>query len=123
MYDNLDLAHAPSTIDLFDQIDMRVGTVIACDPFPEARKPAYKLTINFGPLGVKQSSAQLTAYYTPEELIGKQVVAVVNFPPRRIAGFQSEVLVLGVPGEGVVRQGSVVLLRPEREVEPGARVF
>ncbi len=119
----LDLAQEPTTIDTFDLIDMRVGRVIACEPFPPARKPSYKLTLDFGPLGVKRSIAQLTAYYAPEELVGKLVVAVVNFPPRRIAGFQSEALVLGVPGEGIRREGTVVLLQPEREVEPGARVF
>lgn len=113
----------PTTIEVFDQIDMRVGRVTACETFPEARKPSYKLTIDFGPLGTKRSSAQLTAYYTPEELVGRLIVAVINFPPRKIAGFPSEVLVLGVPGEGITRRGTVVLLHPEREVEPGARVF
>jgi tRNA-binding protein len=112
-----------TTIDVFDLVDIRVGRVVACDPFPEARKPAFKLTIDFGPLGIKRSSAQLTMFYSPEELIGRLVVAVVNFPPRKIAGFKSEVLVLGLPGEGIARQGSVVLLQPERPVELGARVF
>jgi tRNA-binding protein len=84
---------------------------------------SYKLTIDFGPLGLRRSSAQLTAFYAPEALLGRLVVAVVNFPPRKIAGFSSEVLVLGVPGEGVARQGTVVLLAPEREVDLGARVF
>jgi tRNA-binding protein len=112
-----------TTIDVFDRIDMRVGRVVACEPFPEARKPSYKLTIDFGPLGIKKSSAQLTVHYSPGELVGRLVIAVVNFPPRRIAGFQSEVLVLGVPGEGVARQGSVVLLKPDLDVAPGARVF
>ncbi len=111
------------TIDLFDRVDMRVGRVLACEAFPQARKPSYKLTIDFGPLGIKQSSAQLTAHYTPDELVGRLVIAVVNFPPRKIAGFPSEVLVLGVPGAGVKREGTVVLLQPERDVEPGARVF
>ena len=119
----LDLAPGQVTIDTFDEIDIRAGRVISCEPFPEARKPSYKLTIDFGPLGVKRSSAQLTQFYTPEELVGSTVVAVVNFPPRRIAGFPSEVLVLGLPGEGIVRQGSVVLIRPDHEVEPGARLF
>ena len=112
-----------TTIDVFDRIDIRVGRVVACEQFPEARKPAYKLTIDFGPLGIKRSSAQLTAYYAPDDLLGKLVLAVVNFPPRKIAGFKSEVLVLGLPGEGMVREGSVVLIRAERPVELGARVF
>jgi tRNA-binding protein len=116
-------ASEQTTIDTFDLVDIRVGKVTACDPFPEARKPAYQLTIDFGPLGIRRSSAQLTAHYTPEELVGKLVLAVVNFPPRKIAGFKSEVLVLGVPGEGIARQGTVVLLQPERPVELGARVF
>jgi tRNA-binding protein len=121
--DNLDQAGETTTIDVFDRIDMRVGRVIACEPFPEARKPSYKLTVDFGPLGIKRSSAQLTIHYTSEDLIGRLVIAVVNFPPRRIAGFQSEVLVLGVPGEGIARQGPVVLLKPDLDVAAGARVF
>lgn len=123
MSDELDRAPETVTIDLFDQVDMRAGRVIACEPFPEARKPSYKLTIDFGPLGTRRSSAQLTLHYTPQELVGTMVVAVVNFPPRRIAGFASEVLVLGVPDKGVVREGGVILLRPDKDVEPGARVF
>ncbi len=119
----LDQAEGTITIDVFDQVDMRVGRVTTCEPFPEARKPSYKLTIDFGPLGTRRSSAQLTAHYTPEDLIGKLIVAVVNFPPRKIAGFSSEVLVLGVPGQGVARQGTVVLLTPDKDVEPSARVF
>lgn len=122
MDDTLDTAEQ-TTIDTFDLVDIRAGKVIACEPFPEARKPAYKLTIDFGPLGTKRSSAQLTAFYSPETLVGRMVLAVVNFPPRKIAGFKSEVLVLGVPGQGIAREGTVVLLQPEREVEPGARVF
>ncbi|MEO5952850.1 MAG: tRNA-binding protein [Chloroflexia bacterium] len=122
MNDELDAAQ-PTTIDVFDQIDMRVGKITACERFPEARKPSYKLTIDFGPIGTKRSSAQLTALYTPEELVGRLVIAVVNFPPRKIAGFPSEVLVLGVPGEGITRRGTVVLLVPERDVELGARIF
>jgi tRNA-binding protein len=121
--ENLDRANETTTIDVFDRVDMRVGRVVACEAFPEARKPSYKLTIDFGPLGIKRSSAQLTVHYSPDDLIGRLVIAVVNFPPRRIAGFQSEVLVLGVPGEGVARQGSVVLLRPDLDVALGARVF
>lgn len=122
MNDPQDLAQQ-TTIEVFDLIDIRVGKVVACEPFPEARKPAYKLTIDFGPLGIKRSSAQLTTYYRPEDLVDQLVLAVVNFPPRKIAGFRSEVLVLGLPGEGIARQGSVVLLKPERPVELGARVF
>ncbi|HEX8598708.1 MAG TPA: tRNA-binding protein [Chloroflexia bacterium] len=123
MDDPLDRAADTITIDLFDQVDIRAGRITAAEPFPEARKPSYKLRIDFGPLGVKQSSAQLTAHYKPEDLVGRMVVAVVNFPPRRIAGFSSEVLVLGLPDAGVARQGGVILLSPERDVEPGARVF
>lgn len=122
MDESLDKA-GPTTIHVFEQIDMRVGKVIACERFPEARKPSYKLTLDFGPLGIKRSSAQLTAHYTPEELVGRLIIAVVNFPPRKIAGFPSEVLVLGVPGEGIQRQGTVVLLAPEREIALGARIF
>ncbi len=122
MDDTLDAAEQ-TTIDTFDLVDIRAGRVIACEPFPEARKPAFKLTIDFGPLGTKRSSAQLTAFYSPETLVSRMVLAVVNFPPRKIAGFKSEVLVLGVPSEGIAREGTVVLLQPEREVEPGARVF
>ncbi len=108
------------TIDDFQRVEMRVGRVVAAEPFPEARKPAYKLRIDFGPeIGVKQSSAQLTALYTPESLVGKLVIGVVNFPPRRVAGFNSEVLVLGAADA----EGAVVLLEPERDVPLGARIF
>ena len=123
MDNDLDLTGEEITIDLFDRVDMRVGRIIACETFPEARKPAYKLTIDFGALGIKRSSAQLTAHYKEDELIGRHVIAVVNFPPRKIAGFSSQVLVLGVPGVGIRREGTVVLLEPERQVELGARVF
>ena len=117
-------ADLPMTdIQTFERLEMRVGMVIHCTSFPEARKPSYKLEIDFGPLGIKRSSAQLTAYYNPEDLVGRQIIAVVNFPPRRIAGFASEVLVLGVPGMGIEPAGTVVLLEPERSVELGARVF
>jgi tRNA-binding protein len=95
-----------------------VGTVIEASPFPEARKPAIKLKIDFGEQGVKSSSAQLTRRYEPEQLIGRQVVAVVNFPPRRIAGFTSEVLVLG----GIPDEGDVVLLRPDGPVPNGTPI-
>lgn len=107
------------TVEEFERVEMRVGRVVSAEPFPEARKPAYRLTIDFGPLGLKRSSAQLTRLYTPDDLVGRQVVAVVNFPPRRIAGFSSEVLVLGLP-DG---DGGVVLLQPEREVPLGGKVF
>jgi len=111
---------ASATIADFEKLDIRAGKVIKAQPFPAARKPAYQLWIDFGTdLGVKQSSAQLTGLYAPEELIDRQVLAVVNFPPRSIAGFQSEVLVLGLP-DG---QGNVVLLSPERLVANGARVY
>jgi tRNA-binding protein len=107
------------SIDDFERLDIRVGRVIAAEPFPQARKPAYKLTIDFGPLGIKRSSAQLTALYTPETLVGRLVIAVVNFPPRRIAGFSSEVLTLGVPDA----DGAVVLLQPDRDVPLGSQMF
>ena len=104
----------------FEKVDARVGRVVEAEPFPEARKPSMKLAIDFGSeIGVKRSSAQITAHYTPETIIGKQVVAVVNFPAKRIAGFKSEVLVLGVPDE----EGAVILLVPDREVPPGSRMF
>jgi len=102
----------------FERVDMRVGVVVDAREFPEARRPAYKLWIDFGPLGVKRSSAQITERYTPAALVGRRVVAVVNFPPKRIGPFVSEVLVLGAYGES----GEVMLLRPDFEVLPGARV-
>ena len=123
MDDSLDRETGSATIDDFNRLDIRVGRIISCEPFPEARKPSFKLSIDFGPLGIKASSAQLTAYYGPEDLVGRLIVAVVNFPARRIAGFNSDVLVLGVPGEGIARGGPVVPLIPDREVAPGARVF
>ncbi len=108
------------SIEDFQRLEMRVGRIIGVEPFPEARKPAYKLRIDFGPeLGIKHSSAQLTALYTREDLLNRLVVGVVNFPPRRIAGFSSEVLVLGAADE----QGAVVLLELERDVPLGARIF
>lgn len=103
----------------FESLDIRAGTVVSADEFPEARKPAYKLRIDFGELGVKQSSAQITAVYSPEELVGRQVVAVVNFEPKRVAGFKSECLVLGIDNS----DGEVVLLAPERSVPNGSRVY
>jgi tRNA-binding protein len=106
------------TWDDFTRVDMRVGVVVAAEPFPEARRPALKLQIDFGPLGVKRSSAQVTAHYTPEALVGRRVVAVVNFPPKRIGPFMSEVLVLGAYDAA----GEVVLLAPDFDVAPGARI-
>lgn len=104
----------------FERVDIRVGRVIRAEPFPQARKPAIRLWIDFGPeLGEKKSSAQLTVHYAPETLVGRQVVAVVNFPPRQIADFMSEVLVLGVPDD----RGAVVLLAPDRDVPDGGRMF
>ncbi|MBB3971560.1 tRNA-binding protein [Hansschlegelia beijingensis] len=106
--------------DDFLRVDIRVGTVIEAEPYPEARKPAIKLRIDFGPqIGVKRSSAQITRHYAPEALVGKQVVAVVNFPPRQIGKFMSEVLTLGVPDES----GEVVLLSPTVAVPDGGRMF
>jgi tRNA-binding protein len=106
--------------DDFLKVDIRVGTVIAAEPFSEARKPALKLTIDFGgDIGVKRSSAQITRHYTPESLVGKQVMAVVNFPPRQIGPFMSQVLTLGVPDA----DGEVVLLRPSLPVPEGGRMF
>ena len=108
------------TWDDFERVDVRVGRVVGAEPFPEAHKPAIKLRIDFGAgLGELQTSAQLTANYTPDDLVGTQVMAVVNFPPKRIAGFRSEVLVLGVPDEA----GEVVLLRPDTQVPTGGRMY
>lgn len=103
----------------FLKVDIRIGTIVNVEEFPEARKPAYKLQIDFGDLGIKRSSAQITQHYRKEELIGKQVIAVVNFPVKQIGKFFSEVLTLGLPDEN----GFVVLLQPTVKVPNGNRVF
>jgi tRNA-binding protein len=102
----------------FEKVDMRVGVVTDAREFPQARRPAYQLWIDFGPLGVKRSSAQITAYYRLGDLIGRRVIAVVNFPPKQIGPFQSEVLVLGAYDDA----GEVVLLNPDRPVAPGSKI-
>ena len=115
-------APAADTIgfDDFLKVDIRIGTVVAAEPFPEARKPAFKLSIDFGEaIGVKRSSARITEHYTLEELVGRQVAAVVNFPPRQIGPMMSEVLTLGFPDA----QGKVVLFGPSKPVPNGGRLF
>ena len=109
---------APITWDDFVKVDVRVGRIVAAEPFPEARKPAYRLRIDFGELGERRSSAQLTRRYRAEELPGRLVVAVVNFPPKRVAGCVSEVLVLGA----MAADDDVVLLAPDQAVAPGTRI-
>lgn len=108
------------TFEDFKKVDIRVGTILRAEPFPEARQPAYKLWVDFGPtMGERKTSAQVTTRYQPGELIGRQVVAVVNFPPKQIGPFMSEVLVLGVPDTG----GEVILLSPNRSVPNGGRMY
>jgi tRNA-binding protein len=106
-------------LEAFETLELRVGRITAAEPLAGAKKPAYKLTVDFGPLGVRGSSAQLTALYRPEQLIGRSVIAAVNLGVRRIAGFASEVLVLGVPDE----HGRTVLLSTERDAPAGGRVY
>lgn len=113
-------AAGPISFEQFLAVDIRVGRVVAAERFPEARKPAYKLTIDFGPtIGIKRSSAQITEHYALETLVGRQVAAVVNFPPRQIGKFMSEVLTLGFPDT----QGAVVLFAPDQDVPIGGRLF
>lgn len=102
----------------FERIDIRAGTIIEVKEFPKAKKPAYKLTIDFGEMGIKRSSAQITKFYSPEELIGQQVIAVVNFPPKQIADFISECLVLGIYDENK----DVVLIQPKQSVSNGLKI-
>jgi len=106
-----------ATFEDFEKLEMRVGKIIDVKDFPEAKKPTYKLRIDFGELGIKNSSAQITKLYSKEDLLGKQIIAVTNFPPKKIAGFVSDVLVLGV-----ITKDNVVLLKPEREVELGNKI-
>jgi tRNA-binding protein len=111
---------AEISFDDFMKVDVRKGTVVRAEPYPEARKPAIKMWVDFGEeIGVKQSSAQVTVHYTPETLVGKSVMGVVNFPPRQIGKFISEVLVLGVPDA----DGAVVLMTPDKDVPNGGRLF
>ena len=120
MMRRMDTQPAPLTVPEFDRVDIRVGTIIDAQPFPEARKPAFKLWIDFGPeIGTKKSSAQITVHHRLDALIGRQVCAVVNFPPRQIGPFRSEVLTLGLPDA----EGAVVLLHPSLPVPNGGRMF
>ena len=113
-------AAAQIVFDDFAKIDIRAGVIVSADPFPEARKPAYRLAIDFGPaIGVKKSSAQITEHYALNDLVGVSVMAVVNFPPRQIGPFRSEVLVLGLPDE----TGEVVLITPDKPVPIGGRMY
>ena len=107
-----------ATIEDFIALDIRIGTVLHAEELPKARVPAIKMNIDFGEIGIKQSSAQITKRYTPNEIVGKQVVAIVNFPPRRVAGFKSEVLVIG----GVPVEGDVILLTPDQAVPNGTKI-
>lgn len=118
------MSHSPApgriAFDDFLKVDVRVGRIVEAEPFPEARKPALRLAIDFGPaIGIRKSAAQITAHYQPAELVGRLVMAVVNFPPRQIGPMMSEVLTLGVPDEA----GEVVLLHPGKDVPLGGRLF
>jgi tRNA-binding protein len=108
------------TYDDFRKVDIRVGTIVAAEPYPEARKPAYKLTVDFGPaIGTRRTSAQITRHYTLDQLVGRQVAAVINFPKKQIGKFMSEVLVLGFPDD----QGEVVMIQPSLGVPNGGRLY
>ena len=110
----------PITFDEFLKVDIRVGTVVRAEPYPEARQPAFKLWVDFGPeIGERKTSAQITRHYDLDSIVGKQVVAVTNFPPKQIGKFMSEILVLGIPDE----DGEVVLLAPSRKVPDGGRMY
>ncbi len=123
MHTTHDLAAGASQNIAFDdflKVDIRIGTIVAAEPYPEARKPSIKMTIDFGPaIGLRRSSAQVASLYTPEELVGRQVAGVVNFPPRQIGKFMSEVLTLGFADEA----GNVVLFKPDKVVPNGSRLF
>jgi tRNA-binding protein len=113
-------AAAPITYDDFRKVEIRVGTIVAVEPYPEARKPAFKLSVDFGPgIGIKRSSAQITKHYAMDKVVGRQVAAVVNFPPKQIGKFMSEVLVLGFP-DG---DNEVVMIGPDQAVPNGGRLF
>lgn len=117
--DSAGLQDTPLSYPEFERVEMRVGRIVRAERFPEARRPAYRLWVDLGELGIRTSSAQITDLYEPDDLVGRQVVAVVNFPPKRIAGFASEVLVLGAPAAS----GEIVLLTTEQDVPPGGRIY